>query len=269
MQDSGNTVPHSLKQLIVRTTPDGFLFGKVSARGSSSSKLRLFAAIDFPEKFVDFLHENRWANRPELKVAVVDFTNRFMLVPKKFADDNSLDEFFQFQNGDDGEQQIYSAPLDDGKQVFCWEIPAERDRSFEKWLPGMTLWSSSYLVANWTYHQAINSGTSTLTAHFHGKHMQLFMADTKQLLFANTFVVRNKEEITYFLLRCLEQSGLDPAGINCFLCIDNIPYIELQTLLKPYLANIAEAEFSLFPDQLFRIAKKSSAAEDSNNEDDL
>ena len=269
MQDSGKTVPHTLKQLIIRTVPDGFLFGKVSTHGTGKSKLRLFAAIDFPDKFVNFLKENHWTSRSDLKVSVIDFTNRFMLVPTKVADDRSLEEYFRFQNGDEGEQQIYTAPFDDGKQLFCWEVPAERDRQFEKHLPSMTLWSSSYLVANWTYHQAAKSDVSALTVHLYGHSMQLFMADTHRLVFANSFTVKNAEEIAYFILRCLEQVGLDPTTVNTFLCSENnMTFAELQKLLSPYLANLFEAEFSLNPDQLFRISKKEQDDEDDLNDDE-
>lgn len=269
MQEPGKSAPHVLKQLIVRTVPDGFLFGKVSTHGTGKSKLRLFAGIDFPDKFVNFLKENHWSNRPELKVSIIDFTNRFLLVPSKVADDQTLETYFRFQNGDEGEQQIYTAPFDDGKQLFCWQVPAERDLQFEKSLPNMTLWSSSYLIANWTYHQAAKTDISALTVHLFGHSMQLFMADTHRLLFANAFTVRNAEEIAYFILRCLEQVGLDPTTVNTFLCSENnMTYTELQTLLAPYLANLFEAEFSLNPDQLFRIAKKQQDDEEDLNEDE-
>jgi hypothetical protein len=229
----------------------------------------LYAAIDFPDKFTHFLQENRWSNRPDLKVSVIDHTNRFMLVPTKLADDRSLEEYFRFQNGDDGEKQIYTAPFDDGKQLFCWEISAERDRQFEKVLPNMTLWSSSYLVANWTYHQAAKTDISALTLHLFGHSMQVFMADTHRLLFANTFTVRNAEEIAYFALRCLEQNGLDPTTVHVYACSENnLAFEELKTLLSPYLANIFEAEFSLNPDQLFRVCKPVQDDEDDLNEDD-
>jgi Protein of unknown function (DUF3822) len=267
MQDSGK--PVSLKQLIIRTVPDGFQFGKVTTRGTGKTKLRLFAAIDFPDKFVAYLKENHWSNRPELKVSVIDFTNRIMLVPSKLADDRSLEEYFRFQNGDEGEQQIYTAPFDDGKQLFCWEVPAERDRQFEKSLPNMTLWSSSYLVANWTFHQAAKSDISAMTVHLFGHSMQIFMADTHRLLFANTFVVQNAEEIAYFILRCMEQVGLDPTTANTFLCSENnMTFAELQTLLSPYLANLFETEFSLNPDQLFRLSKKEKDDEDELNDEE-
>lgn len=269
MQDSGKPAPNTLKQLIIRSVPDGFLFGKVSTRGTSKTKLRIFAAIDFPDKFVAYLKENKWAARPELKVSVIDFTSRFMLVPTKVADDRSLDDYFRFQNGDEGEMQIYTAPFDDGKQMFCWEIPANRDRDLEKYLPNMTLWSSSYLIANWTYHQAAKADISTMTAHFYGHHMQLFMADTHQMLFANAFVVRNSEEIAYFLLRCLEQVGLDPTTVQTYICSDNTQsYTDLKTLLSPYIANLSEAEFTLNPDQLFRMAKIEKDEEEEVEEPD-
>ena len=272
MQDSGKPAPNSLKQLIIRSVPDGFLFGKVSVRGTSKTKLRIFAAIDFPDKFVAFLKENKWAARNDLKVSVIDFTSRFMLVPIKVADDRSLEDYFRFQNGDEGDMQIYTAPFDDGKQMFCWEISADRDRDLEKYLPNMTLWSSSYLVANWTFHQAAKVDISTMTAHFYGHHMQLFMADTHRMLFANPFVVRNSEEIAYFLLRCLEQVGLDPATVQTYICSDNtMSFKDLQSILTPYIANVFEAEFSLNPDHLFRIAKeeKDEEEEDSVNEDEV
>ena len=98
--------------------------------------------------------------------------------------------------------------------------------------------------------------------------MQLFMADSDKLLFANTFIVRDSEEIAYFLLRCLEQMGLNPSKIHTFLCSENRPFRELQEFLAPYLANIFEAEFSQNPDKLFRKTIKSIEPEPDDADDD-
>jgi hypothetical protein len=252
--DSGKPVSHTFRHLLVRSVPDGFMFGKITSKGVFPLKLKLYAAIDFPDALEKFLIENHWLDRTDMKVTLIDFTNQFMVLPNDFTDDESVVAFFRFQNGEEEDKQIYTALLDDEKQTFCWEIPEKRDKEFERLFPNLTLLSSSFVLTNWIMNQSVDSEAPLLTAHFYGHHMQLFIAEAQRLLFANTFVVKNEEEICYFLLRSLEQLGIDPHKLNTYLCSETIPNAELIALLSPYLANITAAEFTVLPDQPFRMS---------------
>jgi hypothetical protein len=254
MSDSGKPISHSFRQLLIRSVPDGFQFGKISSKDCTVQNLKLTSAVNFPDLFEKHLRENDWLNRSDLKVTLIDFTGRFMVLPNGYTQDDSVEEFFNFQNGEDDDQQIYTAPLDDDQQTFCWQIPYTRDKVFEKLLPNLTLLSSSYILANWTLNQATDVPCTLLTAHFYGNQMQLFAAEPGRLLFANNFGVKDVEEICYFLLRCVDQLGLDPHKLHVCLCCETLPFEELQALLAPYLAYISAGEFTFHPDQPFRFS---------------
>jgi hypothetical protein len=253
MPETGNSVSHTYRHLLIRTVPEGFLFGRSSPEGNIVQRLKLYASIDFPDLFEKHLRENNWMNRDDLKVTIVDFSSRFMILPNQFSEDETIEELFRFQNGEVEEQQTYMAPLDDEKQTFCWQIASAKNESFVKLFSNLNLRTGCYILANWTLNQAAASQTTLLTAYFHAKNLQIFVADQQRLLFANSFVARDDEEICYFLLRCVDQLNLNPRTLVTCFCSENGDYDEMQKLLKPYLANIVQGEFTFQPDVPFVI----------------
>jgi hypothetical protein len=262
MPDFGRTSTSSaFKHLVIRTLPDGYVFGKKTSIGFQPDTLKVFTPADFPETFEHYLRSNNWSRREDLQVILIEFTNRFMVLPNAFTKDGAVQAYFAFQNGESGEQQVYTAPLDDNKQTFCWEIQAFRDRHYERLFPNLTVLTSSYVLTTWTLQEAQKTQGDVLTAHFYGRHLHVFAARKRQLLFANSFEVKNHEEIAYFLLRTVEQLALDPHTLRVCLCCDSFPFSELYKLLSPYLAVLAEAEFTFHPEQLFRIKPLKTNAE--------
>lgn len=262
--ESPNSQPSG--QLLIRSVPEGFLFCGPTPEGLETFRLRIPAPIDFPEFFESFLQEKGWANNKNLQTTLVDFTHRFLLVPTEFSDDDSIREFFRFQLGSDPNQQTYTAPSDDEKQTFCWEIDLIRDEVYERLLPGVNVWATSFLLSNWTCNQAQRTQQTTLTVHFYGQHMQVFGATAEKLVFANTFIVKSTEEILYFILRVVEQLSFSPLLTNVVLCSESTPFEMLEFLLNPYLKNIWEGTFTTDAAALFRM--KNNASDEQEEEED-
>jgi hypothetical protein len=261
MPDTEKAISQTYKHLLIRTVPDGFQFGRATTTGDMVQKLKLYAAIDFPDLLETHLRENNWLKRNDLKVTLIDFSHRFMILPNAFTDDESIEDLFCFQNGEAEEQQTYMAPLDDEKQTFCWQIPSSRDEHFENMFANLTLLTSCYILANWTLNQAKESKMTMLTAYFFGRHLQLFAATPNNLLFANSFIARDDEETCYFLLRCVDQLELDPKTVTVCLCCEGESFQKMNDLFQPYLVNILEGEFTYQPDKPFRIRLKNAATE--------
>lgn len=261
MAESEKAVSQTFKHLLIRTVPDGFQFGRTTSNGDMVQKLKLYAAIDFPDLLEKHLRENNWLKRNDLKITLIDFAHRFMILPNEFANDESIEDLFNFQNGEEEEQQTYMAPLDDNKQTFCWQIPSVRDEHFEDMFANLTLLTSCYILANWSLNQAAESKLTLLTASFYGKHMQLFVATPDKLLFANSFIARDDEETCYFLLRCVDQLELDARTLTVCFCCEGDSFPKMKALFEPYLATIIEGEFTYQPEKPFRICPINSPTE--------
>jgi hypothetical protein len=254
MQDSAKPTNRAIKRnLTIRSVPDGFVFRAATSKEEKTTTLDLPAPIDFPDLFEEYLEDNGWAHRNNLPVYVIDFSNRFLLLPSDMTGEEDIRAFFQFQYPQETAYQIYTARLDDNKQTFCWEIPVKRDEQFERLFPEMSLLASCYLLANWTYQQATQS--TVLTAHFYGNILQVFAAAPGKLIFANSFPVNNLEEGQYFLLRCMEQLKLNARKTLVYLSSEGTPVEDWHQRLEPYLAHISYFKFTLQPDEPIRIVE--------------
>ncbi|MDD4922766.1 MAG: DUF3822 family protein, partial [Bacteroidales bacterium] len=158
----------SQRTLSIRSNPGGFSFCTSTIKGEVYKELKLASDFDFPEHFVDFVQSRGWAERDNFQVTIIDFTDHFMTLPIDITDENQIKTLFDFQMKKEEDYQIFTAPLNDGKQLFCWEIPVSRDQCFEKLFPNLTILSSSYLLANWVIQQATIKNQPILVAHLFG-----------------------------------------------------------------------------------------------------
>jgi len=134
--------------------------------------------------------------------------------------------------------------MNNRKLLFSWEIPDSRNQHFKKLFPHLTILSSAYLLANWTIREASNSQKPYLVAHLFGKYMHIFVADTQNLLFANSFKIKTIQEIPYFLLRCIDQLSLNPLQTRCTFCCESVSEQNITDIFKPYIKNIELATFT-------------------------
>ena len=258
MQESGNNLHTNQHSLSIRTKPDGFSFCFSTARGYILKELKMPTPFEFPERFEDYVQSRGWADRDNLEVTIIDFSDHFMLLPEKVSDEEHIKAFFNFQFQHDEASQIFTVPLCDEKQLFCWELPSSRDETFEKLFPQLTILSSSYLLANWTIRQANYKRKPVMVAHLYGKSMHVFAADPQKLLFANTFTVKDHQEIPYFILRILDQLSFDPLFIHCIFCSESASENEITDLFRPYIKNFKMATFSHQTDEPLLIIEKNN-----------
>jgi hypothetical protein len=240
-QNTSRTLPYSLS---IRTKTDGFSFCCTTAKGNALKELKIPTAFELWEKFENFVKLRGWAGKEHIEVTLIDFSDQFMVLPEKLKEEESIKAFFDFQFRHSEPNQIFTVPLCDGKQMFCWEIPGSRDQYFEKLFPRLRVFSSAYLLTNWTIRQASILQRPVLTAHLFNKSMQIFAANPEKLLFANTFSIKDIQEMPYYLLRCMDQLFLDPLQTQCTFCCESASENDVLELFKPYLQHISMASFT-------------------------
>ena len=244
MQETKSNYRPSQRTLSIRSNPGGFSFCSSTAKGDVYRELKLASNFDFPERFEDFVQTRGWAEKENLHVTVIEFSDRFMLLPLEITEEEQIQFFFNFQFQQEKDRQLFTTPLSDGKQMICWDIPNNRNQCFEQLFPKLTVLSSAYLLANWTTRQATLSSKAILVAHIYGKSMHIFAAENQTLLFANTFPINSHEELPYYLLRCMEQLSLSPIYTHCVFCTESVPEQEVTEIFQPYIKHIKMAAFT-------------------------
>jgi len=256
MQETDNQSRTSSHALSIRSTPDGFSFCFTTARGHILKDLKMPTKFDFPEQFEEFVQLRGWAEKENLEVTFIDFANQFLVLPDKITDEEQIKTFFNFEFQHEEANQLFTAPLKDGKQIFCWEMSSSRDQYFEKLFPSLKIVSSAYLLANWTIRRALEDQYPIVVAHLYGKQMHLFAANAENLLFANTFTIKDLQEIPYYLFRCMDLHSLDPLTTKCIICCETFSDEEMMALLSPYLRKIEMAAFTHETDEPLHITLK-------------
>lgn len=244
MQESENTRLTSPHSLSIRSTPDGFSFCYSTAKGKAHKMLKIPTEFDFPERLTDYVQSRGWTEKANLQVTLIDHSDHFMLLPIEISSEEHIKTFFHFQFQQEEESQLFTVPLGDGKQLFCWDMPSSRDQAFENLFPNLTVLSSAYLLANWTIREASLRQRSAMVVHLYKRSMQVFVADPQHLLFANTFPIKDIQEIPYFLLRCLDQLSLDPMHSQCTFCTETVPEQDIIDLFKHYIKKLEMATFT-------------------------
>lgn len=244
MQETRNHHQPFQRTLSIRSTPGGFSFCTSTAKGMVSKELKLASNFDFPERFEDYVQSRGWTEREDFPVTITDFADHFLLLPSDITDEKQIRTFFDFQFQHEEAYQIFTATLSDQKQLFCWEIPHERVQCFEHLFKNLTILSSAYLLADWVVRQPTLRQQSILVAHLFGKYMHVFVGENGNLLFANSFPISSHQELPYFLLRCIEQTSLDPAHTHCVFCSESVSEQEITEIFSPYLQHIEIATFT-------------------------
>lgn len=244
MQESADNMTSINAMISIRSIPDGFAFYTSATKENIYKTLTLPAPIDFPDRFEEFVQSEGWATQNDLQVTIIDFPRRFTLLPNSINDKEQIMTFFNFQYLHKEENQIFSVPLSDGKQSFCWGMPVSRYNVFKRLFLNLNINSSACLLTDWTIRQAALQMQTTLVAHLYGTTMHIFVANAYGLLFANTFPIRNHEEMPYFLLRCMEQLSLNPVQTRCVICSETISGQDIIGVLRSYLRQIETATFT-------------------------
>ncbi|MCE5174953.1 MAG: DUF3822 family protein [Bacteroidales bacterium] len=262
MQENRNQFQPYQRTLSIRSTPNGFSFCTSTVKSAIYKELKMASNFDFPERFEDYIQSRGWSERENLSVTITDFAEHFMVLPLEITDTEQIKTFFNFQFQHEEECQIFTTPLSDNKQLFCWEIANERVRCFERLFQKLTIFSSAFLLADWVVHQPTIKQQAILVAHLYGNSMQVFIGENHTLLFANTFPMSNRQELPYFLLRCMEQLSLDPNHTYCVFCSESVPEQEIFEIFSSYLQHIKIATFTHQIEEplLFTEGKKDSHA---------
>lgn len=233
-----------ITELSILSYPDGFIFHETSNDRSQTLKLLIEAPIDFPENFEKFVKSRNWTSENDINVCITEHSDRFLLLPEEIGDPEQKREFFDFMHTPVKSNILRTENLGDGIQQFCYEISEERFSCYQRMFTNFKLQSDAFSIIEWSLNKSAELQNPLVLTNIYKKSMQLFAVDTTGILFANSYKVQTVSEVTYFLLRCLEQTGLDPFEIQCNVCSDSENRNKIIESLQPYIKNLTGLRMS-------------------------
>lgn len=233
-----------ITELSILSYPDGFIFFETCNDRSQTFKLLIEAPIDFPENFENFVSSRKWTSDNKMNVCITEHSDRFLLLPDEIGDQNQKREFFDFMHTHVKGNILRTDNLGDGIQQFCYEVSEERLSCYRRMFTKFKLQSDAFTMLEWSLNKSTELQKPIVLTNVYKKSMQLFAVDKTGILFANSYMIQTVSEVTYFLLRCLEQTGLDPFEIQCNVCSDSENRNKIIESLQPYIKNLTGLRMS-------------------------
>lgn len=223
--------------LSILAYPDGFIFYETANNGLQTYKLEINANVDFPDALEDFVLKQGW-NELNSKITINENILRFTLIPSEITSENEIRKMFDFIYTPNPGNTLICSKLEDGKQQVCFELSQQKIESYNRIFKQYILNCDAQIIIDWLLTKTDNQIEQKLICNIYKQGMQIVITDKNKLVFANSYIVKSTEEITYFLLRCIEQLNLDPFKIDCHICSDIETRKAVIESLKPYLKNL-------------------------------
>jgi hypothetical protein len=245
----------SVTDLSILSYPDGFIFYESTPDKTQMFKLTINAMVDFPGNFEKFVLSKNWTTNQNINVKIIEHGDRFLLLPNEVEDSGQIRSFFDFVLEPVSGNTIVTNQLNDGKQKFCYEISSERISCYKRMFSKFNIQNDAFAFTEWTLNKSVSSKKPVLLVRVYKRSLQLFAAGNSEILFANSFQFKTIAEVTYFSLRCMEQTGLDPFVTDCFVCSETENLESLITSLKPYIKNLYAARITPHSESIINLIK--------------
>lgn len=239
------TVNNSDKYIMsIRLCPDGFSFVAYnpSEAGSFFYREQLFERnTSFTDNFKSSFFENEVFSYPFKRTYIVCASSPYTLVPQKLFDAQEAGRYMRFNFSTPQPKCLWDTVKEAGIAVVfgaeeklyefcCRSFPAPR-----------FMHAVSPLLSYWTKAGATTSG-NRMYVNLYAKRLDIFCFRQGVLLFANTFGYEHIHDILYYILYIWKEQDLSQLTDRLFISGTPDMRMQLMTVLRKYIRNVAPAE---------------------------
>lgn len=239
------TVNNSDKYIMsIRLCPDGFSFVAYnpSEAGSFFCREQLFERnTSFTDNFKSSFFENEVFSYPFKRTYIVCASSPYTLVPQKLFDAQEAGRYMRFNFSTPQPKCLWDTVKEAGIAVVfgaeeklyefcCRSFPAPR-----------FMHAVSPLLSYWTKAGATTSG-NRMYVNLYAKWLDIFCFRQGGLLFANTFGYEHIHDILYYILYIWKEQDLSQLTDRLFISGTPDMRMQLMTVLRKYIRNVAPAE---------------------------
>lgn len=216
--------------------PDGFYFYTPAENTYTKIPLGETAFNELLAKHPEFLKTQ--------DVIITEYTERFLLLPD-FIDQKNIKKYFDFHFKNKADYEIKSEKIEDYPAFMYWEIEKEKSEFYKKHFDNCIFYSIACKLASQSLKISNKEHCPVMIAHITDRSMCIFISKKDKIFLANSYVINKKEEIIYFIMKCLEQIKINAYSGKILLCNEsNYNNVELENILSEYIKNINIYPFS-------------------------
>ena len=178
-------------------------------------------------------------NQEYQKVAAAYHTHQSTLIPEALFEEKDVSSYLEFNFGPPEDQAPKAEKLENPGVFHLYYLNNEVAASLRKAFPGLKIFHASSPVLDQLALKHKNNTEKEVYVQLQQHHLELFMFSEGKLKFYNSFPVKSKEDISYYILFSCEQAGIDPHTLDLKL------FGEIQTnspvvkLLEEYINQVS------------------------------
>lgn len=160
------------------------------------------------------------------------------LVPAKYFDEQQINDVYKLNFSVPGHHQVMHNTLDAGNILNVFAYPDALLKVLNDHFPQCKLYHHST-----PFLQHVITGTTHLEklrcfSYLYKGLLNIAIAENKQILFYNTFVINSITDIVYYLLSVYEQFNMTPKHSDLFISSDTDQHDEIFENLNQYFMNL-------------------------------
>jgi len=177
------------------------------ARGPGSQEIILPPSVFLQKAVASF----PLLTKPFGSVTTIWEGNRFTLIPEKYYEESSAKSFLSFNLAVEPTEVVGHDHLKDFQAVSVYVVPETVNQTIKRIFPETRILHHATILAIGLYRQYKDSlGRPRLFVNLRDNWFDLVILNQQGLVYMNAFEFRLPEDMVYFLLYTMDQTGFSP-----------------------------------------------------------
>lgn len=160
------------------------------------------------------------------------------LVPAKYFDEQQINNIYKLNFSGSGNHKVMYNALDAGNIFNIFSYPEALLKVLNDHLPQCKLYHHSSPFLQNVVTESTHLTRPRCFSYLYKGMLNVAIADNKQLLFYNTFIINSISDIVYYLLGVYEQFSMTPKHSDLFISSDTDEHDEIFENLNKYFKNL-------------------------------
>lgn len=230
-----------LYTLSIRLSTDGFSFCIFDP--SKKEVVYYFSkdveqSLSFASNIKKICNELEILNKPYREVNVILVDRRFTLLPYELFDEEQARDIFYYNLSKKENEQVLSHYLKKGEVIVLFGIDKSTHHYLKAHFPEVRFYSQVGSLMEY-FARVSKSDRNRMFAYLRGKAIDLYCYGDDQLILANSFECKNKDDQMYYLLYIWKQLGMDQEKDELYLTGEIIEIEEIQQDLQRFIQYVS------------------------------
>ena len=220
--------------------PDRNIYTQLASFETNSFRgVRRLDKDNVEEMFENAVSMHPWLKGKFASVSILFEDCRFTLLPLPLFDPNNYQSIYKYNFTNTIGDDVFCNPLPVSDAILLFGIPTGLADSFKKRYPIIRFFHSNFPLMTAFINKFRNTDNQgSVLANFRNGAMDMLILDKRKLQLVNTYACKSDEDILYYLIYAIEQTGLNPETAELHLSGKIEKDGKLHALIKKYVRNV-------------------------------